>query len=132
EGLPRRAHRLARPPPGGSRNSPVWARGLELFDPNRSPVGRDLAHDVADLVAIKAHRDHGVAAFLQRGQAQAVDGLLAAVGEQLRKTADLAAEYRAQSCTHVGEGVARAANQAENFAVDGHDLETGDIVHSGD
>jgi hypothetical protein len=45
---------------------------------------------------------------------------------------DFAAKNRAQARAEVGERVARPADESENFALDGHDLETGDIVHGSD
>ena len=93
---------------------------------------RDLAHQVGDLVAIEAHREHGVTPALHRGKLEAFDGLVAAVGEQLGVTFDLTTENRAQARAEIRERVARAHHQAEDLAKDLRDFVARQIIGGGD
>src|SRR5205085_1661822 len=102
---------------GSSRQAAHGGAGLELWDRVPSalllladrhggPVGGDLGHDLRDLVAVEAHGQDGVGAALAGRVAQALEGLLAALDEEVGVAARLAAEDGAEAGAHVREQVA--------------------------
>src|SRR5487761_1566266 len=92
-------------------------RYLDGLDGYGGPVGGHLGHDVAYLVAVEAHGDHGIAAFGARRAPHPFARLVAAVGEELGVAGDFTACQCPERGTEVAEVVAGSHDQAEDVTV---------------